>query len=490
MFAHLHPALDRHQHVLTRTQEGFARFAIDNDRIAFGQAVTQARQTSDTGDLQRPRHNGGVTSGRAFFKQQAFQLGTRIFQQVGRAEITRHQNGIVRQLSFAGIIAHQDAQQAVGQILEIVKTLANIGVAGTGKTGAVFVTHTIHGSFGCQARAYRLFERAVPAPVVGEHAIGFQHLVRGAAQLGLTTFEQGVNTGFQCRQTVLKTAFLDDRIIGQQFFGRDRSFVQNRPAHSQTFGKFLAGQAFGPVRRQFDIAQFGIGQKTARGHRFRQHHGDVLDVFQFVLVIDAGGAVLDDQHTDGAATAQQRGPQEGIERIFARFRTIGEVRVFLRIRQADRLGEARDLADQTLAGAQARIVNGFGVQTLGGEQFKLARCPSQIDGADLGHHGAGDNAHHHVQPLLGTGHGNAACPVTAGQGLADLAQQVPWTPCRQSRILDHDSSRSADWCPVCQQAAPLSLSVMTLMTFKVCPDHRPHAGRAQPVRHRPIQSEH
>ncbi len=357
---------------------------------------------------------------------------TRIFQQVGGAEVSGHQNGVVGQVALPRIIPRQHAQQAVGQILEVVQPLADIGVAGLGEAGAVLVADPVNGRLGGQARAHRLLQRPVPAPVVGEHAIGLQHLQRGAAQLALAAFQHDVDAGLERRQGLGQTPFLSDRIVGQQLFRRQRGLVLDDHAIGQALGELLALQPFRAVGRHLDVAQFVLCQQLARGDRLGQDHGDGLDVLDLFLVIATGSAVLDDQNPDGPAAAEQGRAEEGVEGIFARFRTIGEAGMGRGVRQADRLGQPGHLADQTLAGPQSGVVDGLRVQALGGEQLQLARGAAQIDGADLGHHGLGDDAHHHVQPILRR--------TAAGHGFADLAQEVARPPRRQT-ALHHAASR-------------------------------------------------
>ena len=239
-------------------------------------------------------------------------------------------------------------------------------------------------------------------------------------------------------------------------------------AEGQAVGELLALQPLGPVGRQFDVAQFVLGQQFARRHRFGQDHGDGLDVLDLFLVIAPLGAVLDDQDADGPSAAQQGGAQEGVIGVFAGFRAVGEGRVRRRVRQADRLGHARHLAHQPLAGAQSGGVHGLGVQALGGEQLQLARGAAQIDGADLGDHRAGDDANDHVQPVLRR-RGARAGPA---QSLADLAQEDPRSPGHRAACRHHVSR--ALWSDVgAFFRSPIAR-----------PGRRPNAGRARPVRRR------
>ncbi len=376
--------------------------------------------------------------GRAFLQQQAAQLVARIFQQVRRSQVLGHQNGVVGQVALARMIARHQPQQTVGQILEVVQPFADIGIAGVGEAGAVLVADAVHGGLGRQAGTHGLFQRPVPAPVVGEHPIGLQHLIGGAAQLALTAFQQGVDAGAQTLQRLLEPHLFSSRIVGQQLLRRDRRLVQHGLPERQALGELLPLQPLGPMGRHLDVTKLLQRQQLARGHRLGQNHGDGLDVLDLFLVITTGGAVLDDQDADGPAAAQQGRAEEGVIGVFARFRPVGEAGMRLGVRQADRRGRARHLADQALAGAQAGVVDGLGIQTLGGEQLQLARGAPQINGADLGHHGAGDDPHHHVQPVLR----RRAAP-GPGQSLADLAQQKAGPPRRHCHALHHACSRLA-----------------------------------------------
>jgi hypothetical protein len=215
--------------------------------------------------------------------------------------------------------------------------------------------------------------------------------------------------------------------------------VQDDPADRQAVAELLALQPLGPVGRQLDVAQFVLFQQFAGRHRLGQDHGDGLDVLDLLLVIAPLGAVLDDQDADGPAAAQQGGAEEGVIGVFARFRPVGEGRMRRRVRQADGLGHPGHLADQTLAGTQAGVVDGVGVQALGGEQLQLARGAAQIDGADLGDHRPGDDPDHHVQPVLRRGRARAG----PAQSLADLAQEDPGSSGHRAACRHHGSRAPA-----------------------------------------------
>jgi hypothetical protein len=62
--------------------------------------------------------------------------------------------------------AHQLAQQAVGEVVEIVHPLAQIGIGHAQHAGAHVALHLFDRGFGRQAVADRLFQPPHPAAVV------------------------------------------------------------------------------------------------------------------------------------------------------------------------------------------------------------------------------------------------------------------------------------------------------------------------------------
>ena len=77
------------------------------------------------------------------------------------------------------------------------------------------------------------------------------------------------------------------------------------------------------------------------------------------------------------------------------------MRIRRRVGEIDRLGGLRHQADQALAFAQARIVDGGAVEAFGGEQLQHLAGAAQIDGADFRHHVGGDDGDQLVQAHLG-----------------------------------------------------------------------------------------
>ena len=74
------------------------------------------------------------------------------------------------------VAADEPVQQAVGEIVEIVQALAQIGVGLAQHAGAVVGLHPLDRRFRRQAGGHRLAHAPQPALVVGEHAEGLQNL--------------------------------------------------------------------------------------------------------------------------------------------------------------------------------------------------------------------------------------------------------------------------------------------------------------------------
>ena len=86
-------------------------------------------------------------------------------------------------------------QQAVGEIVEIVQALAQIGIGLAQHAGAVVGLHALDGGLGGEARGHRLAHAPEPALVVGEHAEGFEHLPVLAVMGDVAALDQLVDGG-------------------------------------------------------------------------------------------------------------------------------------------------------------------------------------------------------------------------------------------------------------------------------------------------------
>ncbi len=233
-----------------------------------------------------------------------------------------------------------------------------------------------------------------------EHAVGFKH-VKGWAGQAVRPFEHRIDLFTQGRDRRQQARFFGDRVVAQQVLRRHRHLVQNDNTQRNAVGEDRPLQPLGLRRRKFDVLELFVADQLAGGDDLGQHHGDDLEVFDLFFLVTPRRHILHDQNTDGAATAQKGHAKEGAERVFTGFRTIGEARVVRGIHQVERGTCARHFTDQAFAEPHARLVDGVGIQAFGSEQFQFFGGAAQIDRADFGDHGIGDDPHDGVETRLG-----------------------------------------------------------------------------------------
>ena len=140
--------------------------------------------------------------------------------------------------------------------------------------------------------------------------------------------------------------------------------------------------------------------ELADGDHLGEHHRRRLQRLDLLVVVGAVRPVLDDEHAEGGAGAQDRHAEEGRVDLLAGLRQVAEGRMRLRVRQVQRPRLGGDRADEALPDAQRRVVDRGAVQALGGVEFEDAVGAQHIDRADLGHHVGRDLADGLVEPVL------------------------------------------------------------------------------------------
>ena len=86
------------------------------------------------------------------------------------------------------------------------QALAQIGIGLAQHAGARVGLHALDGGFGGEARQDGLFELVHPAAVMGEHAVGFEHVAMLAALGDVAVLEHGVEIGPQRRDRGIEPA--------------------------------------------------------------------------------------------------------------------------------------------------------------------------------------------------------------------------------------------------------------------------------------------
>ena len=136
-------------------------------------------------------------AGAAFLEHQAAQPLAVVVEQRGGAHRAGDDDGVVRQV-FARrrvVVADEQAHQAVGEIVEVVQAIAQIWIGRAQHARAGIGLHAFDAGLGGQAGHHRLVDLVKPAVVVGEHAIGFEHVAMLAALDHVAVFEHFVEIG-------------------------------------------------------------------------------------------------------------------------------------------------------------------------------------------------------------------------------------------------------------------------------------------------------
>ena len=410
--------------------------AVDDDGIAGIGNARRIRHFADRGNAERTRHDRDVGIGGAFLQHQPAQALAVVIEQRRGAHRACDQDGVIRQLLARRrvVLADQLPHQAVAEILEVVQPVAQIGIGRTQHARAGIGLHAFDGGFRREAGGDRLVQLVRPAMVVGEHAIGFQHVAVLAAVGDVAALQHAVEIGAQfCQGRVEALEFL--RQIFRDVIGDDDArLVQHDMAERDAVGQDRAGLVQRVPRRGFGA---GLRQRRqfARGDHFRDHHRGGLQRFDFFLHVSALGAVLHHQHAERVAGAQDRHAEEGMVDFFAGLRPEREGRMALRVVQIERRGLAGDQADQAFMRAQHRAVNGVAVEAFGGVEFERVVDAQHIGRAHLGHHIGRDQHHDLVQAFL--------CGDLLRHGFAEPSQQDAGASRRAPHELKSSSARPA-----------------------------------------------
>ena len=393
----------------------------------------RVRHLADRGDAERARHDRDVGIGGAFLQHQAAQPLAVVVEQRRRAHRARDQDGVVGQL-FARrrvILPDQLPHQAMAEILEVVQAVAQIRIGRAQHARAGVGLHALDGGLRGEAGGDRLVQLVRPAVVVGEHAVGFQHVAVLAALGDVAALQHAVEVGAQFRQRGVEPLDFLRQVLGDVIGDDDARLVQHDMAERDAVGQDRAGLVQRMPRRGLGA---GLRQRRqfARGDHLRQHHGGGLQRLDLFLDIGALGAVLHHQHAERVAGAQDRHAEEGMVDFFAGLRAERERRVALRVAQVERRRLAGDEADQALMRAQHGAVDGVAVEAFGGVELQRVVDAQHIGRADLGHHVGRDQHHDLVQAFLGGDllrHGFAE-PSQQDAGASRRAPHVPIPPPR------------------------------------------------------------
>ena len=297
------------------------------------------------------------------------------------------------------IAPDQLAHQAIGQIVEVVQPLAQVGIGLAHHAGAIVGLDALDRGLGGQAGHDRLVHLVHPAAVVREHAIGLEHVAVLAAVGDVAALQHHVEVGAQRVQRGIEPLQLLLRFVGDQLGHDDARLMQHHMAEPDAVGDRKALELQRTMRGRFEAGLRQRGE-LARRNRLGEHHRGGLQRLFLVFRVGALRAVLHHQHAERIAGAQDRDAEERVIDFFAGFRAEREGRMVLRVRQVERLRLARDQADQAFVLAQHGDVHRLGVEALGGVKFERAVDPQHVQRADFRHHVGGDQHHDPVEAIL------------------------------------------------------------------------------------------
>ena len=170
-----------HRHFVTkgrndsviRPQVNNALFAIYHHMVAVQCLCGDTIHIDDQRDRQCAGHNRGVTANGSSLKDDTLQIAS-IIQQFGRADISRHQNWIGGHLCPCVLpLPREDAQKAVGQIIQITQAFPQITVPRLRHPSPRKRLFLLYGRFCAQSSANIGFHAAHPTFGIREHPIRF-----------------------------------------------------------------------------------------------------------------------------------------------------------------------------------------------------------------------------------------------------------------------------------------------------------------------------
>ena len=401
LLRHMQLILERLVHVRAGPDQDGVFGHVQQDEVAFIELVADIPHPAKNRHAHGARDDGDMGRQRPFLQDHTLQPPAIIFQQLRRPQIARDQYGILAQaqLRSGAQLPRHDAKQPVRHILQIVHPILQQRVVNLPHAHAGALLHPLDGRFGGQATVDRFIDPPDPPLVIGEHLVGFEHLLMFALGPEFGRAGHPVDLLAHFRKGGNDPRAFGLGIFGHRMFDMDARLVKDgvaaRHAHHQL-------QALQDGRARFRnacvgravIGQFGVGDQ------FGQHHGDRLQRLDLHLFIAARLHMLHAQDADRPLPPHDRDAGKAVKAIFPGFGTIGKVGMRRRLVQVQRLDIGGDKAHQPLPHGHPRDVDGLLLEAACGEQFQHAFA-HQIDGADLAGERLANDLHHLVELRLG-----------------------------------------------------------------------------------------
>ena len=114
-----------------------------------------------------------------------------------------------------------------------------IGIGDAHHAGAVVGLHALDAGLGGQAGADRLAQPVQPALVVGEAAVGVEHLAVLAAVGDVAALQHEIEVGAQRRDRIVEALELLLHVVGDDVLHRHARLVQHHMAERDALGQRL-----------------------------------------------------------------------------------------------------------------------------------------------------------------------------------------------------------------------------------------------------------
>ena len=316
-----HPLDIGRLHVGRRPHVHVAGRAVDDDGVAGVGDAGGIGDLAHRRDAERAGDDRDMRIGAAFLEDEPAQALAVVVEQRRRPHGAGDQDGVFRQpvARRRVVLADELVHQPVGELVEVVQAFAQIGVGDAQHARAGVRLHALDRGFGGEAGHHRFLEPVLPAAVIGEHAVGFEHVAVLAAVGDLAALEQhvevrphGLDRGFEPLQLLR-------HVVGDEIGDDDARLVQHDVAERDAVVERDAGEVQRPAGGGLG-AGLGDGRELARGDHLGEHHRGGLQRLLFLLGIGAPRPVLHHQHAERIAGAQDRHAEEGVVDLFAGLR--------------------------------------------------------------------------------------------------------------------------------------------------------------------------
>ncbi len=125
----------------------------------------------------------------------------------------------------------------MAEVFEIVQAVAQIRIGRAQHARAGVGLHAFDGGFGGEAGGDRLVQLVRPALVVGEHAVGFEHLAMLAAVGDVAALQHAVEIGAQLGQRRVQLLDFLRQVLGDVVGDDDARLVQHDMAERDAVGE-------------------------------------------------------------------------------------------------------------------------------------------------------------------------------------------------------------------------------------------------------------